>query len=170
MPGWRPISRQLLTTVMMVSLLPADGRLYTTMSTFGCERTRRRDHGGHGPMARADAGRTCLVAAFLAVAAASWAVLMGFAPLLQVPRTLVRDSSADVSIVCCPGSGWVWGGVLRAGGRCSTGSCQLPTRWCDAPTYRQLRQSARSVRSVGAPAEALPAGAEAGLVAHYDLP
>ena len=38
------------------------------------------------------------MAAFLAVAAASWAVLMGLAPLLQVRRMLLRHSSADVSI------------------------------------------------------------------------
>lgn len=33
-----------------------------------------------------------------AVAAASWAVLMGLAPLLQVRRMVRRHSSADVSI------------------------------------------------------------------------
>lgn len=36
--------------------------------------------------------------AIFAVAAASWAVLMGVAPLLQVRRMLHRRSSADVSI------------------------------------------------------------------------
>jgi MtN3 and saliva related transmembrane protein len=36
--------------------------------------------------------------AILAVTAASWAVLMGLAPLLQVYRMLRRGSSVDVSI------------------------------------------------------------------------
>jgi MtN3 and saliva related transmembrane protein len=36
--------------------------------------------------------------AILAVTAASWAVLMGLAPLLQVCRMLRRGSSVDVSI------------------------------------------------------------------------
>jgi len=39
-----------------------------------------------------------LVTEIFAVAAASWAVLMGVAPLLQVRRMLQRQSSADVSI------------------------------------------------------------------------
>lgn len=39
-----------------------------------------------------------LVVEIFAVAAASWAVLMGVAPLLQVRRMLQRQSSADVSI------------------------------------------------------------------------
>ena len=38
------------------------------------------------------------MAEIFAVAAASWAVLMGVAPLLQVRRMLQRRSSADVSI------------------------------------------------------------------------
>ena len=51
-----------------------------------------------------------------AVAAASWAVLMGLAPLLQVRRMLQRRSSADVSIgfllVLLPGFAlWVAYGV-----------------------------------------------------------
>lgn len=33
-----------------------------------------------------------------AIAAASWAVLMGLAPLLQIRRMLQRRSSADVSV------------------------------------------------------------------------
>jgi MtN3 and saliva related transmembrane protein len=38
------------------------------------------------------------VVAIFAFAAASWAILMGVAPLLQVRRMLQRRSSADVSI------------------------------------------------------------------------
>jgi MtN3 and saliva related transmembrane protein len=38
------------------------------------------------------------VVGIFAVAAASWAVLMGLAPLLQLRRMLARRSSADVSI------------------------------------------------------------------------
>jgi MtN3 and saliva related transmembrane protein len=40
----------------------------------------------------------CLVVESFAVAAATWAVLMGIAPLLQVRRMLQRRSSADVSL------------------------------------------------------------------------
>ncbi|HEU5266807.1 MAG TPA: SemiSWEET family transporter [Jatrophihabitans sp.] len=39
-----------------------------------------------------------LVVAVLALTAASWAVLMGVAPLLQLRRMIQRRSSADVSI------------------------------------------------------------------------
>lgn len=38
------------------------------------------------------------MALVLAVAAGSWAVLMGLAPLLQLRRMLLRRSSADVSV------------------------------------------------------------------------
>ena len=56
---------------------------------------------------------------FLAVAAASWAVLMAIAPLLQVRRMVQRHSSADVSIgylfVLLPGfSLWVAYGVASS--------------------------------------------------------
>ena len=52
----------------------------------------------------------------LAVAAGSWAVLMGLAPLLQLRRMLARGSSADVSVgyllVLLPGFAlWVAYGV-----------------------------------------------------------
>lgn len=57
--------------------------------------------------------------AILAVAAASWAVLMGVAPLLQVRRMLQRHSSADVSIgyllILLPGFAlWVAYGVAAS--------------------------------------------------------
>ena len=57
-----------------------------------------------------------LVVGILAVAAASWAVLMGLAPLLQVRRMRQRRSSADVSIgfllILLPGFAlWVAYGV-----------------------------------------------------------
>jgi len=60
-----------------------------------------------------------LVVAILAVAAASWAVLMGVAPLLQVRRMLQRHSSADVSIgyllILLPGFAlWVAYGVAAS--------------------------------------------------------
>jgi|GEM_PF-4841914 len=52
----------------------------------------------------------------LAIAAASWAVLMGVAPLLQVRRMMQRRSSADVSIayliILMPGFGlWMAYGI-----------------------------------------------------------
>jgi MtN3 and saliva related transmembrane protein len=59
------------------------------------------------------------VVGIFAVAAASWAVLMGLAPLLQLRRMLARRSSADVSIgyllVLLPGFAlWVAYGVASA--------------------------------------------------------
>lgn len=55
----------------------------------------------------------------LAVAAASWAVVMGVAPLLQVRRMLEQHSAADVSIgyllILLPGSAlWVGYGVASS--------------------------------------------------------
>jgi MtN3 and saliva related transmembrane protein len=60
-----------------------------------------------------------LVVAIFAVAAASWAVFMGVAPLLQVRRMLQRHSSADVSIgyllILLPGFAlWVAYGVASS--------------------------------------------------------
>lgn len=54
-----------------------------------------------------------------AIAAASWAVLMGVAPLLQVRRMLQRRSSADVSIgyllILLPGFAlWVAYGIASS--------------------------------------------------------
>jgi MtN3 and saliva related transmembrane protein len=59
------------------------------------------------------------VVGIFAVAAASWAVLMGLAPLLQLRRMLARRSSADVSIgyllVLLPGFAlWVAYGVASS--------------------------------------------------------
>jgi uncharacterized protein with PQ loop repeat len=59
------------------------------------------------------------VVGLFAVAAASWAVLMGLAPLLQLRRMLARRSSADVSIgyllVLLPGFAlWVAYGVASS--------------------------------------------------------
>ena len=55
----------------------------------------------------------------LAVAAASWAVLMGVAPVLQIRRMLHRRSSADVSIgyllILLPGFAlWVAYGIASS--------------------------------------------------------
>jgi MtN3 and saliva related transmembrane protein len=54
-----------------------------------------------------------------AVAAASWAVLMGLAPLLQVRRMVQRQSSADVStgylLILLPGFAlWVVYGIASS--------------------------------------------------------
>jgi uncharacterized protein with PQ loop repeat len=59
------------------------------------------------------------VASILAVAAASWAVLMGLAPLLQVRRMVQRQSSEDVSIgylmVLLPGFAlWILYGIATS--------------------------------------------------------
>jgi uncharacterized protein with PQ loop repeat len=59
------------------------------------------------------------VIGFFAVAAASWAVLMAVAPLLQVRRMMQQHSSADVSIgylfVLLPGFAlWVAYGVASS--------------------------------------------------------
>lgn len=60
-----------------------------------------------------------LVVAIFAISAASWAVLMGVAPLLQVRRMLKRRSSADVSIgyllILLPGFAlWVAYGIASS--------------------------------------------------------
>ncbi len=67
---------------------------------------------------RVPKGHSRMVAIF-AVAAASWAVLMGIAPLLQVRRMLRRHSSADVSIgyllVLLPGFAlWIAYGIASS--------------------------------------------------------
>jgi len=72
--------------------------------------------GRRGPTARAHVEGTFLVVEVFAVAAATWAVLMAIAPLLQVRRMLQRRSSADVSLgylfVLLPGFAlWVAYGV-----------------------------------------------------------
>jgi uncharacterized protein with PQ loop repeat len=59
------------------------------------------------------------VIAIFAVAAASWAVLMAVAPLLQVRRMIRRHSSADVSVgylvVLVPGFAlWVAYGIASS--------------------------------------------------------
>ncbi len=59
------------------------------------------------------------MATIFAIAAASWAVLMGLAPLLQVRRMIQRRSSADISIgyllVLLPGFAlWVAYGIASA--------------------------------------------------------
>ena len=55
-------------------------------------------NGGRDPLHERESEGQALVTEIFAVAAASWAVLMGVAPLLQVRRMLQRQSSADVSI------------------------------------------------------------------------
>ena len=49
-------------------------------------------------MARAPHRRNAMAQAALAVAASSWAVLMGVAPVLQIRRMLRERSSRDVSL------------------------------------------------------------------------
>jgi len=78
------------------------------------------DDAGGGDLSdeRVSEGHVLVVAVF-AVAAASWAVLMGVAPLLQVRRMLQRRSSADVSIgyllILLPGfTLWVAYGVASS--------------------------------------------------------
>lgn len=77
------------------------------------------DAGGRDPTDERVSKGHVLVVAMFAIAAASWAVVMGVAPLLQVRRMVQRRSSADVSIgyllILLPGFAlWVAYGVASS--------------------------------------------------------